>query len=248
MGAFCESLWLFLRGVLSRSYYWLFALLLDPTDAYNRFRPADWPRYDVSLEAFFAVLAGLILWTALLTFHDLRVRTNEEIQEPTMPLYLACRWIARDSVWAAKFDPTHDSKWVSLVDEELMGKVLRSRVELFGKRQRRGHPKEPMQQVISTAKSEVEWESSRLATAEPPTHMWQRGGDSYYDVHLDEARVKQLWPRRSLWAWFRKRSPVERLGGRDYRGLFAAQDAYYRNVEPMVTDVVAALSERQRNG
>ena len=77
MQDFADSFGSFAKGMLGRAYFWLFAALLDPLDFYNRFKQPEWPRYEVSLEAFFAVLAGLMLWTAFLTYHDIYTRSRK---------------------------------------------------------------------------------------------------------------------------------------------------------------------------
>lgn len=196
-----------------------------------------------------SICFGLCLLWLLVWFHRQRiVFRDRQPQEPTMPLFLACRWIARDSVWAEKYDPALDDEWVGQVDEELMAKVLQGRIELFGKRHRHGNPSEPMQHVAPAFKSEAQWNSHNLVSQEPPTHMWQQGGDSYYDIHLDGERVKQLWPKRDLWARLFSRSPIERIGGRNYRGIFPQQDAYYRDKEPALMSAFEQLFGKARHG
>ena len=151
--------------------------------------------------------------------------------EPTIPLYLACRWIARDSVWAARLNPANDDHWAAMVDEAIMAKVMQGRIELFGKRRRNGAAvAEPMQHVAPAFKSEAQWDCSNLVTDNPPTHMWQAGGDVYLDVHLDFERVKAVWPRKRVLDRLLKRSPIERIGGWDYGGKFEKQDANYKKM------------------
>lgn len=80
MEEFSKSFADFGKGVLSRWYLWVFALVLDPFDIYNRFKPDDWPRYGVSLEAFLLVSAALVLWASFLTYHELRLKTRPRIK------------------------------------------------------------------------------------------------------------------------------------------------------------------------
>lgn len=196
--------------------------------------------------ALFMALA--FLWMAQ-WYVRLRLRHQDrQPEEPNMPLYLACRWIARDSVWAEKYHPSWDQDWAIRVDEELFGKIMQGRIEIFGRRHRRGSPTGPMQHIAPAYKSEAQWDSSKLKTDEPPTHMWAQGGDSYYNVCLDEARVKQIWPRRSWLARLRRRSPVERIGGKNYSGTFPAQDIYYREKEPVVLNAFEQLFGKANNG
>jgi hypothetical protein len=68
---------MFLIGIVSRCYYWVFALLMDPLDIYNRFlRKETWPQFEPSVMWFWIVLSLSIVWTAILTFHELRMRTE----------------------------------------------------------------------------------------------------------------------------------------------------------------------------
>lgn len=83
-----------------------------------------------------------------------------------------------------------------------------------------------MQHVATQDKPLVQWESNKLVSAEPPTHMWVSGGPVYHDVHLDGRQVRRVWPRRSLWSKITGRSPIERIG--DYSAIFEQQDGYYR--------------------
>lgn len=77
------SMSMFATGVLSRCYYWGFALLLDPFDFYRRIRLPGWPSWEFSPMTIICVFIALVGWTALLTYHELRMRVapysaNEE--------------------------------------------------------------------------------------------------------------------------------------------------------------------------
>ena len=80
-----HSLGLFIGGILRRAYYWGFALLLDPFDIYNRFikpsLPEKW-QADMNLpnEWGFGALIGLLIWSAVLTYHELR-QENIQLKE-----------------------------------------------------------------------------------------------------------------------------------------------------------------------
>ena len=146
-----------------------------------------------------------------------------------MPLYLACRWIARDSAWAARLHPSRDGEWVSLVDAELMSKVNLGQVDLFGVPRNRGGALYPLPKDFT---DHAQWHSPNLVLGDnPPTHMWasskaQVSPSVYYDVRLDSQQVKRVWPRRGRWARLRGKSPIERIG--DYRPIFRHQDAAYQ--------------------
>jgi hypothetical protein len=175
-------------------------------------------------QSFFAACAfGWMWWWYL----GVREQTERGMFKPDMPLHIACRWIARDSTWAEAYPKSQDSQWVVEVDDELMSKLLMGQIELFGRKREVGQSKGPMQHVTPNDKSLVQWESQKLVTPEPPTHMWVGGGVVYYGVMLDSRQVRRVWPRKSLWSRITRRSPVERIG--DYSAIFAAQDSYYRD-------------------
>lgn len=218
----------FTGGVWARSYYWAFALVLDPFDIYNRFKPDGWARYDVSLEAFSFVLFALILWTAFLTYHDLRKRTENFNREADMPLHRALRWIARDSIWAEKYSGP-DDLWISEVEAEFWSKWQLGRFEMMGV-DRTGNG--GVSYIPPIMKGSARFDCHKLVSPEAPTHIWSeevRGKDGiprcFYNVYLDEREVKRVWPPRSLWARLRKVSPIDRIGG--YGPIFALQDAWY---------------------
>ena len=187
----------------------------------------QWPITADARRAIFLALSFLwmFVWYTR-TRHAFEIASYQP--SPDMPLHRACRWIARDSQWAAKFSPDHDDKWVSSVKDELMSKMLMGRLEFFGQRRVRGDNTQPLAHMIPAFKSEADWDASKLATAEPPTHMWstRSGGDVYYRVMLDSAQVKAVWPKRRLWARLKRQSPIERIG--DYTGLFRTQDENYK--------------------
>ena len=82
MSALLRSVWLFVFGIVSRVYYWGFALLLDPLDLYGRFKSPTWPELDVPSSLGWGVLAFLVFWSAALTFHEVR-SANQAIPSGT---------------------------------------------------------------------------------------------------------------------------------------------------------------------
>jgi hypothetical protein len=189
----------------------------------------------------FLAFVWMLVW-----YIRVRVRYDAVAHQPTpdMPLHVACRWIARDSTWAESSSEQHDGEWVTLVKRELMSKVAMGRVELFGERRLAGGTTSPLSHMVPAFKDVADWDAHKLATDEPPTHMYsmQGGGDVYYRVLLDSNQVKRVWPQRSHWARWRKRSPIERIGEKGYKALFASQDQEYRtNFEKLPLAVLLTL-------
>lgn len=174
-------------------------------------------------------LALAFLWM-FVWYWRTRSHYEDAHQEPTMPLHLVCRWIARDSKWAAAYVPTMDDQWPLQVRSELASKIRQGRIEPFGVPTPRGRASESATSpFIPAFKESMEWEAGKLALSEAPTYMWSTDHfcpvETYEAVKFDERRVRQLWPRKSAVARIRKKSPVQRCGG--YKLQFKSQDGQY---------------------
>ncbi len=81
MSVFLKAFAAFGIGILKRSYFWLFAIFLDPFDVYSRFKPTMWPVINIPVWLFWAVLGGLFFLTAFLTYLDVWRIANRRIIE-----------------------------------------------------------------------------------------------------------------------------------------------------------------------
>ena len=113
------------------------------------------------------------------------------------------------------------------LDAELVSKANLGRVELFGVPRDRGGA---VYRMPDAFKENAQWHSNKLASDEPPTHMWASrrldvDPSIYYDVKLDSRQVKRVWPRKGFWARLWRVSPVERVG--NYTQMFRLQDGAY---------------------
>lgn len=228
MGAYRQSALSFLHGVGSRSYFWLFALILDPFDLYSRFKPNSWPSYNVNLDVFFWVLGGIVLWTAFLTYHELWSRSRRDYFEPDMPLHRALRWVARDSVWAAAYRGD-DREWVEAVKLEFLSRWHLGRFEMVGVDSAGTGGSNYLPPAM---KGSSDFNAHYMEGEEPPTHIWNaeyRTKDGrlrcFYNVCVDSRDIKATWPRRHLFARIARRSPIERLN--KYDQIFVLQDRWY---------------------
>lgn len=230
---FARGMWVALAAGL--------AAISDPISIGKRvgILPADFtlPIGETGMRAIFvAIMLGwMFQW-----FHRLRDRTERETQHPDTPLHLACRWIVRDSVWAANYPKDRDDEWVSAVRDELMSKVTLGRIELFGRLSEQGRPDSVIQHVAPSFKGRANWHCEWLVTSEPPTHMWSEGsGQVYRSVMLDGRQMRRVWPKRSIWSQLRRKSPIERIG--NYSPIFAEQDRQYREKNGYFPTPFAAL-------
>lgn len=189
--------------------------------------PYEWTITADERRALFLALA--FMWMFVWYYRQRTQFEDRQAPEPNMPLYLACRWIARDSEWAAQLHSSRDSEWVSLVDAALMTKAHDQSLALFGVPRNRGGAAYRLPKEFIDA---AQWKNHNLVSADdPPTHMWaaskaQVEPSTYYDVRVDSREVRRIWPRRSVWARLMRRSPIERIG--DYGPIFQRQDVAYR--------------------
>ncbi len=177
-------------------------------------------------QGFFALAAFGWMW---LWYLDVRKKMDRG-HWADMPLHQACRWIARDSVWAAKYRWS-DNEWISRVAAELLSRWQAGQFEIMGV------PDKSRGAAIylpPAMKGVTEFEAHKLCSEEPPwfmvstTHRNAQGGSSFYFwAALDRNDVRRVWPKRSIIDRFRGRSPIERIGTNGYAEKFRKQDAWY---------------------
>ena len=188
---------------------------------------AQWERLGTVVTApVFWIIAVVIVaaWLCLTVLtrpkHPDRGRFHPEAN---MPLYRACRWIARDSVWAAKYRGSDDD-WPRKVADELLSKWHLGCFEMMGHESATG----PLGNIPPAMKQNSQFQAHKLSTDEPPVIIWGSPNGltdrCFYDVKLDYRDVRQTWPKRSLLSKLRRKSPVERI---DYADLFRRQDEWY---------------------
>lgn len=156
-----------------------------------------------------------------------------------MPLYRAFRWLVQDSKWAATYRPGDDDQWVSRGNREIQSALSMGRLRSWGFHKPHMQPADHgISEIPADFWRKAQWNSHRIVTDEPPTHIWRNGvdgGGQYRRVVLDGAAVRAAWSRRSFWEEWKGKSPVERLSRRHSDGGYAAiwqrQDDYYRKLE-----------------
>lgn len=186
----------------------------------------EWALGDTAMRSIFVAVA--VVW-AFVWYHRVQNKLDGGHREPNMPLHLACRWIARDSVWASRYR-WPDDEWVQRVAREFFSQWHLGRFEMLGIN------KDSVGAAFSylppVMKDGSEFEAHKLCGPEPPTYIWnwvdptrKEKPRCFYQVRLDRDEVMRVWPRRSFLDRLRRNSPVERIG--DYTDIFAQQDAWY---------------------
>ena len=203
---------------------WLKMLGVDHVPGFLASARADhWVTLVGILIVFLA--GGLWLWT----------RRVSASGAQWLPLYRAVRWIAADSVWAAEYPAERDHNWVSQVDIEFQSALSTGRLRAWGfYKPYLGDSDSGLSEIPLDYWRKAQWNSHQMVHQEPPTHVWRNSGDGggqYRRVVVDGAEVRRLWPRRSMWAIWTGRSPIDRIskkaGGGGYKDIWRRQDEYY---------------------
>lgn len=189
--------------------------LVDPT--------THWTLGETAMRGVF--LAVAVIW-AFHWYHSVQKQLERGVREPDMPLHEACRWIARDSVWAANYR-WPDDQWAERVHAELFSKWQLGQLEIMGV-DRDGNGGTNF--LPPAMKGNANFEAHKLVMKEAPHHIWTdaaEGGSSrcFYSVHFDRREVVAVWPKRGIFDRLRGNSPVERIG--DYAPIFRKQDEQY---------------------
>lgn len=206
------------------------AAITDPLNAAKMIGLVDletqWVLGELAMRYLF--LAAAVIW-AFAWYHGVNKRMERGASEPNMPLHQALRWIARDSVWASKYHWS-DDEWPQRVAAELFSKWQLGLFEMMGVE--KTGPSGAMSYLPPSMKGSSEFETHKLCTPEPPTHIWDwvnvasdKLPRRFFQVRLDRADVTRVWPRRSWLARMRHKSPIERIG--DYAEIFRKQDEWY---------------------
>lgn len=107
--AVLKSAGLFGAGILHRFWLWMPALIFDPFDLYDRIikpqLPEKW-RVDIPFPSDFAfyALIALLLWAAILTYHEVRVKLPKA-SIPNMRIKDAIDYLVNDSILKMRRPP-----------------------------------------------------------------------------------------------------------------------------------------------
>jgi hypothetical protein len=233
----------FALAAVSDPLGWLHALGFM-TDTVWNIEP--WARQSLFATAAFI---SLFLWY-------LGVRRRYDERKPgkgDFPIHQAARYIISESAWAAKLPPDADDDWVVLVSREILSALACGRVRAWGRlRHTMGMTQEQTIPIPLADLQEVEWVKDHQLVTDVPPHTLKilNTERNYHRVKLNRRQVQEEWPRRSVWAKLRGRSPIDRWnekakesGKAGYIETFAKQDANYGGAPEMAT-IAEFLGER----
>lgn len=191
--------------MFARAYYWLFALLVDPFDLYNqRLRPSEWPLYELGDNVFWTVLAALVLWTALLTYHDLRVSKPRAALVGDMPLSRVFSHL-RPKDYLEEIRVTDEDGWAKdtgiweLVGGHIKDAASQGRLQLWGRpRSERAFHAPPLEPIPPEYWRRANFTYDFLMIDAPNNVQCtfpEPGVVAFHDVRVNAKQLKAIWPR-----------------------------------------------------
>lgn len=197
---------LFFLGVLRRFYIWLPPVLLDPFDVNKKVVQPMLPdnlRFELPWSPDWApfVLFGLLIWAAVLTYHEVREKHLVSSSKPDMPAKKAYRYLVMDSKWALGRDLGHDDcKLAFDAEGALRDAASIGKIHVWGRTSQRLGPEfsETLQEIPREYWREARLDLWSLVSSDHKIALSSKSGTSsteiYDDVRFSEEEIKQAWP------------------------------------------------------
>lgn len=208
----------FFCGILRRAYMWAPAFILDPYDLWNRIaKPVFDIKWDLPWSTDWApwILAGLLVWTGILTYHELRMRLPPEDTRPDMTLRAAFLYLISDSNWS--MSRSYDGGDIVVQATKAVSDAAHSgRLKSWGCRYSNyGNVSQALIPTLAwSSPHNLSWFSIILDDVvqgrDVLSHPTEDGG--YRDVMVSRRQIEQLWPKASLGARLLDKTRKDRRG------------------------------------
>ena len=220
MRALYRSFREFVGGILHRAYYWGFALILDPGDVYGRMAPPTWWRPPSLPDPWpWVILAALVLWCAVLTYHELRIKhgakprgIDADMTATELFSYLMeqTKFVEHDE-FIDRLEAARDS----FADQARMG-----RLAIWGRRGGAGWGEKPppLEQISGDF-----WTLGRLSLNSIHDGLQGRtvhtSNAEFSDIRVNREQASLIWPKASSrkLLWIRLKRRFQRAGWFDNR-------------------------------
>jgi hypothetical protein len=205
MWSLIESARLFLWGLIRRFYFWVFALFFDPFGVLKEWFTAYADYMSIPTFGALTLFLGLLFWCAILTYHELRIRTLERY--PNVPIERVFHYLRTQTTFGA--DIEDDGDFLIAAEREIGDQVRIGRFVLWGR------PADPLGElgrrhpIRADTFDEVEIDLTRLvepdvcsATTRPrSSHLNQA-----FCLEANEEAMRAIWPTK-LWLslWLKKK-------------------------------------------
>ena len=203
MNAYLKSGKLFLWGLVSRFYFWAFALFFDPLGIIRDWVPSYADSVKVSAPLAWFILLSLLFWCAFLTYHDVRVQSAGADFYPDMTPKQLMRYLCDD----AKFgDAYRDQKsWffaaeTAIRDELKKGRRLRAEGRLPG-RWGDGQFRHPADFINKEfwINGHLNWIRILNSDYHGPIDAWDSvKKEGFEDIKFCREEVEAIWPKRNF--------------------------------------------------
>lgn len=202
MRALFRSLREFVGGILHRAYYWGFALILDPGDIYGRMAPPHWWRPPSLPDPWpWVILAALVYWCAVLTYHELRVKHGVKPRgiDADMTVRQLFKYLIDETSYALRFDDFADR--AEAVRTAIEDQMRMGRIAVWGREKGIGDPGSlaPIDGSRWTGNA-IDLLSALDPDEKRIVKTWN--GD-YVDLRVNREQIEQVWPRLSRIAKWR---------------------------------------------
>lgn len=158
-----------------------------------------------------------------------------------MWLYEVLRYVARDSRWASRQPPLGDT-WPEAIRDEVLREFSSGSLVAYGRRYMPDKEQAPRNIKPDFWRNASTLNASAVMADNSTKHgLHSDNGEAYTEIYFDKKAVKAVWPRRSLLARLRKRSPPE-ASGTDLE--WAKQDSSHDAQERRMIDRLSARLDR----
>ena len=206
MRALLRSLGAFVAGLLRRFYYWGFALFLDPGDVYSRLAPPNWWRPPAVPDPWpWVILAALLFWCAVLTYHELRRKHDDEFISDMNPKEMF-RYLCDDAKWSEQFQDKLE--WFHAVQQVVRDELRQGRrLRAMGRRDgtfdgRFVNPADFIDREF-WEHGDLNWTRIIYVKYSGPIDAYDRTHEkTVVDVMLCRREVENIWPVRG---WVRRK-------------------------------------------
>lgn len=211
MRSLFKSAWEFVRGVIRKVYLWGSAFILDPGDFYNKMAPPHWWRPPTLPDPWpWVVLAALVFWCAVLTYHELRMkyRVGPRGIDADMRLRDLFKYLMDETAFLISFSDFTDR--AEAVRKAVEDQIRMGRIAVWG-RQTWADQHRTLGQIGGDyfTGNTIDLLSVLDPDESRPSATWN---EEYTDLRVNKEQIEQVWPpltrsakwRNSLNQRFRK--------------------------------------------
>jgi hypothetical protein len=201
-----RSLSEFLWGIGRRFWLWLPTFIFDPFDFYDRIIKAQLPepwRIDIPFPsgiAFYALI-GLLLWAAVLTFHEKRKALGNLALDPDASAREAYRRLILHARWGLGRDPA-DKGFYEDISKELRDKARLGLFRVWAREDGGAFaPPNAIREIIPDEWDHLNFCLASCMGAGPWARLLDYSGERLnvlIDASINQAQLRSVWPAANI--------------------------------------------------